>query len=319
MINIKRNNLKYVSFLLILILTAAVSAQDDETISVSTEIINVSVAVSDGAGKSVRNLSKSDFELFDNKKKTQIDFFSGQNAPISYGIVYDLHPTTTEQTSAILSSLRAFTKNLVQNEDFFVTVFNEYGSLNINFVPTEEQIRRHLSFGERNEPNSLYDAVYFAGNKLRTRVNQKKTLIIISDGKDHQSHHSYKELERLFDSFSVQIYAVILDEEDSWGYGDVTMGEEVKRLELDDSLLKKAAIRELSKDSGGNLTSTQSRNAVDLFEIFESIAGEMRGRYSIGFYPSNGQKHEVEVRVKSENSSKLKLNYQKSFQLPAAQ
>jgi VWFA-related protein len=300
---------------ILLVLSVTVSAQDTDQITVSTEIVNVSVAVTGRDGKAVGNLTKNDFELFDNKKKAEIEFFSTIDAPVSYGIVYDLHPSTSDQTRSILRALDAFTKGLGQHEDFFLTIFNEYGSLNLNFVPTEDQIKRHLSFGERNEPNSLYDAVFYAGNKLRPRANQKKTLIIISDGKDNQSHHSFKELERLFDSFSVQIYSVILDKENEWDYGDLTSGEDVKRVSIDESMLDKAAIRSLSSDSGGTSSSPQSRNAVDLYKIFESISFEMRGRYFLGFYPSSGESHEIELRLIKKTGEKVNLSYQKSFRL----
>ncbi|MDH3491972.1 MAG: VWA domain-containing protein [Acidobacteriota bacterium] len=296
------------------LLAFAVNAQED-SISVSTKVINVSVSVTDKKGETVTGLAKGDFELYENNKKTDIAFFSTQDAPVSFGIVYDLHPIFSRQTNAVLRSLESFTRGLGTDEDFFLTVFNEYGSLNINFVPTEEQIRRHLSFGERNEPNSLYDAIYFAGNKLRERTNQKKTLIVISDAKDHQSDHGFKELQRLFDSFSVQIYTVILDDKDSWDFGDLSMGERVKRLDIDDSELDKAAIRELSAASGGGATSPRSGNAVDLYRIFENIAVETRRRYSLGFYPAEGDTHKVLVKVIRPNGGKLDLNYQKTYRL----
>lgn len=302
-----------------LFLTPFVQGQDKDTISVSTEIVNVSVAVSDKNGNSVGNLSEADFELFDNGNKAEIAFFSSQNAPISYGIVYDLHPTTTEQTASVLRSLKAFTDGLGQNEDFFLTVFNEYGSLNINFVPSEDQIRRHLSFGERNEPNSLYDAVFYAGTKLRNRTNQKKTLIIISDGIDHQSHHNFKELERLFDSFSVQVYAVILDDTDVWDYEDLSLGEMPRRLTIDESALEKAAIRVLSDQSGGTASAPQTRNSVELFKIFERIYFEMRGRYSLGFYPATGGSHKVEVKATKDAGGKLNLSYRKTYKITPSQ
>ncbi len=300
----------------IFFLATPVPAQEKDTITVSTEIVNVSVAVNDRDGKSIGNLSKSDFELFDNGKEAEIAFFSGHDAPVSYGIVYDLHPTTAVQTKAILRALEAFTNGLGQNEDFFLTIFNEYGSLNVNFVPSEDQIRRHLSFGERNEPNSLYDSVYYAGNKLRGRANQKRTLIIISDGKDHQSHHSFKELKRLFDSFSIQIYAVILDEKDVWVFDDLSGGDTADRLRIEDSALDKAAIRSLSKETGGKVSSSLSQNSVDVYKIFESIALEMRDRYSLGFYPLEGNKHELEIRLKSKKGENRSLSYKKTINFP---
>ncbi|NNE66517.1 MAG: VWA domain-containing protein [Pyrinomonadaceae bacterium] len=290
-----------------------VLAQDDE-IKVNTEVVNVSVSVFDRKGNAVVGLTREDFELLDNGKKTPIEFFSSVDAPVSYGIVYDLHPSTTEQTKSVLRSLDAFTKSLGKNEDFFLTVFNEYGSLNINFVPNEEQIRRHLSYGERNEPNSLYDAVFFAGEKLKSRNNQKRTLIIISDGKDHQSHHSLSELERLVESFSVQIYAVILDTRDKWNYDELSM-ENGRRLPIDESELDKAAIKALSASSGGSASSSPAKNTIDLYKIFDRISVDTRQRYSIGFYPSEGESHKLKINLRSRKKKGTKLHYRKDFKI----
>ena len=238
---------------------------------------------------------------------------------MSFGIVYDLHPATTRQSKSVLRSLKAFTDTLDANEDFFLTVFNEYGSLNVNFVPSSDQIARHLSFGERNEPNSLYDAVYFAGEKLRSRVNQKKTLIIISDGKDHQSHHGFSELERLLDSFSVQIYAVILDKQNIWDYEELSTDREPSRSRIDESELDKAAIRVLSRDTGGTTSTTPARNTIQLFKIFERIGGEMRDRYSLGFYPVAGGSHKLDVKLNKPDVRDARLSYRKSYKLPPRQ
>ncbi len=298
--------------LLVLAGFSGVRAQDPDTIEVTTELVNVSVTVTDRQGRPLGNLSKDDFVLYDNGELTDIAFFSGRDAPISYGIVYDLHPTTARQSKSILEALEAFTGGLGDNEDFFLTIFNEYGSLSINFIPTAEQVARHLSFGERNEPNSLYDAVYLAGMKLRERANQKKTLIIISDGKDHQSHHGFKELERLFESFSVQIYAVILGNRDVWDYNELAIGREPSRLEIDESELDAAAIKKLSAESGG-IAATPARNAVNLYAIFEKLSDEMRGRYSLGFYPAGAGPHTVRIELKSADRKKHKLSYRKSY------
>ena len=59
-----------------------------------------------------RRFAKGKFEIFDNSKKQEIEYFSAGDAPVSFGIVYDMHPTTEERTTAVLESLREFAKRL---------------------------------------------------------------------------------------------------------------------------------------------------------------------------------------------------------------
>ncbi len=295
-------------------MASTVSAQD--TIEVDTRVVAVSVSVRDSDGKFVSSLTKDDFDVFDNKTKREIEFFAKEDAAVSYGIVYDLHPTTSPETKTILQSLKAFTNSLGSKDDFFLTIFNEYGSLNLNFIPSIDQIDRHLSFGERNEPNSLYDAVFFAGQKLQTRDNQKRTLIIISDGKDDKSHHSFSELSRLLRSFNVQIYGVILDDKDSWKYDDVFNPDQTRRISIDESKLEAAAIKALSNESGGSSESPQIRNSIALYKIFEKIAMEMRSSYTLAFYPIEGEKHSLKITIKNQDKRKMDLGYRNSFVIP---
>ena len=149
-------------------------AQDDEPIRVETNLVNVNVSIVDRKGKHVEGLEKGKFEIFDSGIKQQISHFSAENAPISFGIVYDLHPTTNERTKAVLESLRQFTKGLREKDDFFTLVFNKRGSLLLDFVPTAEQVSTHLA-GKFSEPNSLYDAIFKATEKIREKRNLKRS------------------------------------------------------------------------------------------------------------------------------------------------
>ena len=140
-----KKNLSIVLLCFVLSIVAA-SGQDTETTVVETNLVSINVAVRDAKGLFVRNLRKEQFEVFDNGAKQEIALFSAEKAPVTYGIVYDMHPTTDERTAAVLESLRAFTKNLSEEDRFFVMAFNHYGSLNLDFVPTVEQIEKNLTF-----------------------------------------------------------------------------------------------------------------------------------------------------------------------------
>ena len=95
---------------LIGIIGMAVFAQDEKPLRVETNLVSINVAVTDEKGNFVENLTKDQFDIFDNKIKQQIKYFKAKDTPVSFGIVYDLHPTTNERTTAVLESLRQFTK-----------------------------------------------------------------------------------------------------------------------------------------------------------------------------------------------------------------
>ncbi|REJ78391.1 MAG: VWA domain-containing protein [Acidobacteria bacterium] len=296
-------------------------AQDNDTITVDTTLVDVGVMVRSKDGRAVKGLSKENFKVFDNGQEQEIVLFSDETAPVSYGFVYDLHPAASEKTRLILDSIRKFTGNLGNADDFFTIVFNERGSLVLDFVPSVDQVTRHLSLGERNEPSSLYDAVFLAAEKVEERPNVKKTLIIISDGKDEDSHHSFNELSRLLKNVNVQVFSILVGEEPVYRYSDITLGKQPRSLDEDLSL-DRAALAELSKQSGGNVQERPADNVLNLVSLYKRIDLEMRSQYSLGFYPEkvDGKWHDLKVDVEMlDGSREAKLTYRKGYQSPPQQ
>ncbi|MEP7037702.1 MAG: VWA domain-containing protein, partial [Acidobacteriota bacterium] len=294
--------MRYKKFVLFVILTvifsAAIFAQDEKPIRVETNLVNVNVAVRNEKGDFVENLKKEQFDVFDNNRKQQIEYFSAEDAPVSFGIVYDLHPTTDERTITVLESLRQFTKELRPTDDFFVTVFNERGSLTLDFVPTAEQVKTNLS-GKFGSPNSLYDAIYAAGDKIRNSKNLKRTLLIITDSADHRSKHSFSELESEFKTLDVQIYAVIWDEAQQFSYSDIIRdGRRRSSISRDATTsLDRVAMLGLTLRNNGTSQTPTIQNAQELYRIFSQIGFEMRKQYTLGFYPEaiDGKEHQLKI------------------------
>ena len=306
------------TFIITLFVIVTANAQD-ETIRVETDLVTVNVAVMDKQGKFVRDLRQEQFEIFDNRAKQQIAYFSAEKSPVTYGIVYDMHPTTSERMTAVLDSLGAFTKNLPDEDRFFLTAFNHYGSLNLDFIPTVEQIEKNLPFDSKTrEPNSLYDAIYAAANKMRESRSQKKTILIISDGADHNSRHSFSDLRNQLKTLDVQIYAVIFDEREIWAYSDITPGGRRKRISNDASPLDRVAIQELTLKSGGSARFPTTERGQELYKIYQQIASEMRRFYTLSFYPveaADGKWHELKIGLRSVKGSKeFALTYRQGYQ-----
>ena len=305
---------RYLILSLIISLFAVAANAQDEVIRVETDLVTVNVAVRDASGKFVKGLQQKQFEIFDNKRKQQISHFSAEDAPVSYGIVYDMHPTTEERTNAVLDSLRAFTKGLDNEDRFFIVAFNERGNLNLDFIPTVEQIQKNL---KRSEPTALYDAIYLAADKLRESKNLKRTILVISDSADHHSHHSLSELSDQLKSFDAQIYAIIFDEREMSSYLDITRGEQRQKISGDASGLDRVALQNLTLKSGGTAHFPTSENSLRLYEIYQRIASEMREFYTLSFYPTetDGKWHELRIGLRSVKGSKgFALTYRQGYQ-----
>ena len=307
----------FIIFVLMFVFFGSSVFGHDDAIRVETNLVTVNVAITDKNGKFVKNLRREQFEIFDNRQKQQIADFSIQAAPVTYGIVYDMHPTTAERTAAVLEALRAFTKELRPADRFFVVAFNQKGSLSVDFVPTIEQLEKNLP--DRREPNSLYDAIYLAAGKLRQSPNLKRTLIVISDSADHGSRHSFSDLSKNLKNLDAQVYAVIFDEDNPY-YRDVTLdGNQRRPFSRDATALDRAAIQDLTLKSGGAAHFPIGENSRMLYEIYSDIAAEMQRQYAISFYPTStdGKWHDLRINLRdADGSKKFALTYRQGYQSP---
>lgn len=291
---------------------------NQETIRVDTNLVLIDVLVLDKQGGLVKGLRADQFEVLDDGATRPIESFSAEEASVSFGIIYDMHPTTDERTKSVIESLRQFKAELKGNDDVFLVAFNMRGEQTFDFVPTFEQLEKHMAQPDKREPYSLYDAVYLASDRIQSSRNRKRVLLIISDSADHRSRHTFSQIREKVRDIRAEVYAVILDDNDGYGYSDMThKGREHYPFSRDASALDRTAIIDLAMKTGGSTFFGGSQNARRLFSIYKQVAGEMRSHYTLGFYPDaiDDKRHSVRVKLRGVPDSKdFVLTYQTSYQ-----
>jgi Ca-activated chloride channel family protein len=322
--------LQWLTLALVLgLLLASTAAAQEQRIVSRTDFVSVNVIVADKSGRYIRGLTRDDFELFDEKVKQQIAHFSSDPAPVSLGIVYEIHPRTSGRRSAMLAALRQFTRNLSDGDDFFFMAFGAQGSVTTGFVPTEEQVLNHLAAIRPGGASSLYDAIYTAAGRLRKERNLKKALLIISDGDDDQSTTGYKALRNRLREFDVQIYAVAIDNpamDRTAGYGrwifeDITRQTPGRVFQRHaENAVGHAVLSEMARISGGSAYYPETENEPELVGICTQVATELRQQYTLGFYPtgveSNRTWHRIKITLKPGSGRRgLSLSYRQGYRL----
>ncbi|MEO8650336.1 MAG: hypothetical protein ABI539_14320 [Acidobacteriota bacterium] len=215
--------------------------------------------------------------------------FSAENSPVSIGIVYDLHPATNEKTIAVLKALKQFTSELWDGDDFFVSVFNEKGTLTTDFVSTLVQVREQIADIGSNSPRSLYDSIIAAGTRVAGLRNPKKILLVLSDGADRSSHHSVKELRLHLRRVNLPVYALTFNDQNrsSYSYSDIQRQGPRQTFAADEiSSIDRSILNEISRTSGGQTFSGAIRNRQYLAAMASKLLAEAREQYVVGFYPA---------------------------------
>ena len=256
-------------------------------ITVETDLVTLTLTVTDYYGRYVSGLTKDAFTVYDDKKKQEISFFSDTDAPVSIGILFDVSGSMSgEKIAKARNALERFINTSHPRDEYYLIAFNKRAQLLMDRTRDGEAVLNKLTLVEPKHNTALYDACYLGVERVTRGTHQKKALLIISDGQDNASRYNFKEVRRLMKESDVVIYSVgIMD------------GRDASSLE---GMQGQAFLDELSGVTGGK--SFYPSSAVEMDEIFERIALELRHQYSIGYTPENfepdGEWHRVKVKVK---------------------
>lgn len=254
---------------------------------VQTDLVTLTLTVTDLYGRYVSGLSKNTFTIFDNNKEQEITYFSDSDAPVSVGILFDVSGSMSgEKIAKARTALSRFINSSHPSDEYFLIGFNSRAQLLLDRTRDGEAVLQKLTLVNPKQNTALYDAVYLGLERVTRGTHRKKALLIISDGQDNNSRYNFNEVRRLMKESDVVTYAVgILDRGDSAS----SLG-----------MQGQAFLDELASVTGGK--SFYPTTAIEMDEIFERIALELRHQYSIGYTPSDfqpdGKWRKVRVKVK---------------------
>jgi Ca-activated chloride channel family protein len=274
-----------------------------DKVILNANLVSITVSVTDSYGRFVTGLSKDHFDLFDDKVKQQIAYFSDEDAPVSLGIVYDVSGSMKERINRSLRALKRFVETSHEDDDIFLIGFNDRARLVQDFTTSGDQVMSHLTLVAPKGNTALYDAAYLAVEKVTEGRHNKRALLIISDGQDNNSRYTYKELRNRVKEADVQIYAIGITDPASDGLAG----------------FGRSVLEEITRMTGGRAFFPNAYNEPELVEICTRIALELRHQYSFGFYPtdvtSEAKWHKVQVKVNPPKGlGRLSLSYKDGYQ-----
>ncbi len=272
-------------------------------IVIDTDLVTLTLTVTDSYGRFVSGLGKDAFTVWDEKKRQRITFFSDSDAPVSIGILFDVSGSMSgDKIAKARHALERFINTSHPRDEYYLIAFNKRAQLLMDRTRDGEAVLNRLTLVEPKHNTALYDACYLGVERVTRGTHQKKALLIISDGQDNASRYNFKEVRRLMKESDVVIYSVgIMDGRDS------------STLE---GMQGQAFLDELSSVTGGK--SFYPTSEVEMDEIFERIALELRHQYSVGYTPEdfspNGDWRKVKVKVKRVSGlGRLTVRYRSGY------
>lgn len=257
-----------------------------QPVRVKTDLVTLTLTVTDLYGRYVSGLDKSAFNIFDNNQEQEVTFFSDSDAPVSIGILFDVSGSMSgDKIQKARKALHKFINSSHPNDEYFLIAFNSRAQLLLDRTRDGDAVLQKLTLVNPTQNTALYDACYLGIERVTRGSHQKRALLIISDGQDNSSRYNFGEVRRLMKESDVVTYAVGIIGSDAGS----TLG-----------MQGQAFLDELTSVTGGK--SFYPATDVEMDEIFERIALELRHQYSIGYTPTDfqpdGKWRKVKVKVK---------------------
>jgi Ca-activated chloride channel family protein len=264
------------------------SQKDESTYRVNVRLVNVFTTVTDSRGAPVADLTKDDFQLFEDGVPQTIKVFEKESAiPLSIALAIDTSPSTMRDFKLETSSARRFVHSILRNEDR-LSVFEVTETIDqlTRFTSDLKTIERGIDNLKTGPGTSIYDAIFLCSESLLDREG-RKVLVLITDGGDTTSKADYNSALRRAQQAEAIVYSIIV----------VPVEADAGR-----NLGGEHALIQISKDTGGKYYYAEGQQQLD--EAFRKISDELRTQYLLAFYPSRKVSDSPFRRIKVELSKK---------------
>ncbi len=232
------------------------------------EAVQVTVTVTDAAGRFVRNLARNAFRVFENGVEQGIGHFMASNIPLELVVAVDSSgsmagamPQARQAVKKFLTALRSQDRvTLLAFNDQYYTIARPTADLAFRL----KAVDRLAAWGG----TSLYQVIIGA-LELQGRQTGRRAVVMFTDGEDRNSLVPMAAAERRLETSDSLLYLVGL-------------GQGVKVPALRQILEKFARL------SGGRTFFADDAEQLD--EPFSHIVDELSNQYLLGYQPKNDKK-----------------------------
>ncbi|HXI94462.1 MAG TPA: VWA domain-containing protein [Blastocatellia bacterium] len=300
---------------------------EEGSLKLETHLVNLNVSATDNAGKSIPDLKREDFSVYEDGVRQQISFFSPERSPFNLVLLIDLSGSMKGEIELIKETALHFLDVISAQDSVAVVTFSNDVTVVSQLTKDRDDLRDSIEFMlAPTGGTAFYDALGYALVEVLRKVKgQRNAVIAITDGEDNilQSKlleklrpggmrgpvlGSFLTFEELLDG-ATESDALIYPLHLSPTQPQVIVQSNVNPpprvhsplLEVRDELTEIATkqLRSLAEASGGRFY--HANRIEDLKGVFERVAAELRTVYSMAYTPTNlnydGRFRKIRVQV----------------------
>jgi len=250
--------------LAIVLLSAPVVYLAQQTLKVDVDLVNVFVTVQGNGGEFVSDLRRDDFVLYDDDQPQKIDIFEkDSDVHSAIGVLLDISGSMVDIIPYMNRGVKEFARTIQSPDEYSVITFGTH----VKLVHRSPQPSQHLDeILQDLKPwgtSVLFDAMVYGMDRLKMSANERKALIIFTDGTDNGSKEEFNRVLREAQLSGVVLYFVAI-------------GSPV--------LVDKHTVDAFASNSGGRVFYVPKGEAVG--PHLEKIRAELARQYYLGYYVS---------------------------------
>ena len=311
--------------------TAPDTTQQDEqmpttTLKVQVNLVSNYFSVRDKHNGLVSTLTKNDCSILEDKVPQTIKNWGAEtDQPLTLGILLDTSGSQQNVLPLEQETGAAFLKRVLRSKDeAFLVSFDVDVDLLQDFTSSASQLARAMNKAEINTAGGngaggvpgigqgpvatsgtpkgtlLYDAVVLAANDKMRVENERKAMILLTDGGDQGSHYKLQDAVAAAQKANSIIYVLLIA--DRGFYGGMSFGYSGA-----------SDMKRLAEQTGGRMIDV-GNNGPKMEAAFKQIEDELRTQYVASYTPTNpkldGTYRKLDIECKGDG---LKVQSRKGY------
>jgi Ca-activated chloride channel homolog len=167
--------------------------------SSSAELVVAHVTVKDRQGAYVTSLPQEAFRVFEDGTPQRIDFFTGEDSPVTVGFLVDSSGSMREGRERVIAAATAFAEASNRQDELFALAFNEHVRAALPpsapFTNDATVFRAALAgaWGAQGR-TAMYDAISNGLSNVAKGRHPRRALVVVGDGGDNASTTTFDEV-----------------------------------------------------------------------------------------------------------------------------
>ena len=255
---------------------------DENTLGVETSIVVVNATIRNQNRQYVPGLTRQNFTILEDNIRQEILSFNDEVNPFAGVILLDVSGSMENKLSLVRAACAAFVDRLGEGDSFAIYSFGDSKVRLLQDFTLIRDIPDAVWDLRAKGMTTLYDAIVTAADALDRRPEQRRAILVVSDGADTQSRASLDQATRRAVEAQLIVYAIDLSD---GGAGPINSGA--------------AVLKSLTARTGGRLFTSPGGSR--LREAFDQTIDELRHQYTLTYAPTNDRKdgrwRTIEVRI----------------------